>query len=484
MSTSPTAPTASAWQTVIGLEVHCQLGTQSKLFCPCAFEFGAPPNARVCPVCAGLPGALPVLNAEAVRLALRAALALGCTIDRRSRFDRKHYFYCDLPKGYQISQYERPLATGGAIELEDGKRVRLRRIHIEEDAGKAIHDRGPSTRIDLNRAGVPLIEIVSEPDLASSAEAHAYLTRLEETLRFAGVSECDMEKGSLRCDVNVSQHRAGEPLGTRVELKNLNSVRNVVAALEREIARQRAELEAGRPVHQETRLYDAVRDETRVMRVKEDEDDYRYFPEPDLPPVPLSEAEIERARAALPEPAAARRARWQAELGLSAYDAGVLTASRDLADFFEASARLSGAPKEAANWLANDVAAALTAGAVDGPLALGLTPARLAALIGLVRDGRVSKSGAKELLAAMQGNSKAPEALLAELGLAQVSDAGELEAWCRSAIAAAPQAAADVRAGEEKALGALLGRVMSLSGRRANPARAREILVRLVREGG
>ena len=236
------APTTSAWSAVIGLEVHCQLGTRTKLFCGCAAEFGAPPNTHVCALCSGAPGSLPVLNSEAVRLALRAGLALGCTIDRASRFDRKHYFYCDLPKGYQISQYARPIACGGGIALESGRFVRLRRIHLEEDAGKAIHDRGPHTLVDLNRAGVPLIEIVTEPDLATSAEAEEYLARLKETLRFAGVSECDMEKGSLRCDVNVSVHRAGETLGTRVELKNLNSFKNVAAALEFEIVRQVDEL--------------------------------------------------------------------------------------------------------------------------------------------------------------------------------------------------------------------------------------------------
>jgi aspartyl-tRNA(Asn)/glutamyl-tRNA(Gln) amidotransferase subunit B len=468
---------------VVGLEVHCQLGTRSKLFCACAAEFGAAPNSRVCPVCAGLPGALPVLNAEAVALALRAALALGCTIDGASRFARKHYFYCDLPKGYQISQHDRPLATGGTLELEDGRRIRLRRIHLEEDAGKAIHDRGAHTLVDLNRSGVPLIEIVSEPELGSASEAHAFLVRLREVLRFARVSECDMEKGSLRCDVNVSLRRAGEPLGTRVELKNLNSFKNVVAALEREITRQRVALAGGARVRQETRLYDAERDETRPLRSKEDEDDYRYVPEPDLLPVLLGPAEIERVRAALPEPAHLRRARWQAEYGLSAYDAGVLAASPELASAFEETARRSGAPKEAANWLANEVTAALSDAGRTDPSDIGLGPPRLAALIALVRAGRVSRSGAKDLLAAMRSRAEEPEALLVALGLAQVSDPAELEAWCRAAIAAAAGAAADVRAGEERALGALVGKVMTASGRRANPALARATLLRLLHEG-
>jgi aspartyl-tRNA(Asn)/glutamyl-tRNA(Gln) amidotransferase subunit B len=473
--------TAAGWLTVIGLEVHCQLGTQTKLFCGCAAEFGAPPNTRVCPVCSGAPGTLPVLNAEAVRLALRAALALGCEVDLTSRFDRKHYFYCDLPKGYQISQYARPLATGGGILLASGRFVRLRRIHMEEDAGKAIHDRGETTLVDLNRAGVPLIEIVSEPDLESSSEAHEYLTRLKETLQFAGVSECDMEKGSLRCDVNVSVHKAGEPWGTRIELKNLNSFKNVVAALEHEVARQAGEREAGRDLRQETRLWDAERGETRVMRSKESEDDYRYFPDPDLPPVALEAADVERARAELPELPAARRARWQAELGLSSYDAGVLSATRDLADFFEETARLSQAPKEAANWLANDVAAELTAARVASPRELGLTPARLAELIALVDQGSLSRSGAKRVFAVMLGSDAPPAQLVQELGVAQVSDERTIEAWCRAALKGQEKAAADVRAGELKALGSLIGRVMKASDGRAHPEMVRATLLRLIK---
>jgi aspartyl-tRNA(Asn)/glutamyl-tRNA(Gln) amidotransferase subunit B len=477
----PLAP-ATTWLTVVGLEVHCQLGTHSKLFCACAAEFGAPPNTRACAVCAGLPGTLPIPNAEAVRLALRAGLALGCTIDRASRFDRKHYFYCDLPKGYQITQVERPLATGGGLELASGRRVRLRRIHIEEDAGKAIHDRGAHTLVDLNRAGVPLIEIVSEPDLTSGAETHEYLSALKETLQYARVSECDMEKGSLRCDVNVSVHRRDTPLGTRVELKNLNSFKHVVAALEHEVARQIALLEAGERVRQETRLWDAQRGESRPMRSKEDEDDYRYFPDPDLPPLALAADVLERERADLAEAPGKRRARWQSELGLSAYDAGVLSGSRDMADFFEQTARLSGAPKEAANWLANDVAAALTQRGAAGPSELRLTPARLAELIALGARGALSKAGARGVLAAMLEREGSAQELVAELGLAQVSDAGEIEAWCRSALATAERAAADLRAGEQKALGALIGRVMKASGGRANPELARAELLRLVRE--
>jgi len=483
---SDTKPTA--WASVIGLEVHCQLATRSKLFCACASAFGAAPNTLVCPVCLGAPGALPVLNRAAVRLALRAGLALGCTIDRASRFDRKNYFYCDLPKGYQITQYARPIAVGGGLELPaelGGRTVRLRRIHLEEDAGKAIHDRGDATLVDLNRAGVPLIEIVCEPDLATSQEAHAYLSALKEVLQYAGVSECDMEKGSLRCDVNVSLHRPGTPLGTRVELKNLNSFRYVVAAIEHEVARQRALLERGELVQRETRLWDAERGETRPMRSKEEEEDYRYFPDPDLAPALLAPGDVQRERAALPELPAARRERWQRELALSAYDAGVLSASRELADFFEATVHASGLAKESANWIANDVLAALADPAL-GVRSLAesrLTPARLAELVRLAAAGELTRSGARELLRALFQRDGAPAELVAQLGLARVADEGQLVEWCRAALAGQSKAAADVRNGELKALGALMGPVMKASRGRADPRRVQETLLRLIREG-
>jgi aspartyl-tRNA(Asn)/glutamyl-tRNA(Gln) amidotransferase subunit B len=477
----------TGWEVVIGLEVHCQLATRTKLFCGCANRFGEPPNTLTCPVCTGAPGALPVLNAEAVRLALRAGLALGCTIDRASRFDRKNYFYCDLPKGYQTTQYARPIASGGGVALPEGlggRTIRLTRIHLEEDAGKAIHDRGPETLVDLNRAGVPLIEIVSEADLRSPAEAQAYLEALKETLRWTGVSDCDMEKGSLRCDVNVSLHRPGTPLGTKIELKNLNSFRNVGLALEHEIERQRAALEGGQTLRQETRLWDVAAGATRVMRVKEDADDYRYFPEPDLPPAVLSEEQVRAEQAALPEPPAQRRARWCGEHGLSQYDAGVLSASRELADFFEATARTSGRPKEAANWIANELLALLRDPALGRPAleTIALTPARLAQVIGLVDDGTVNRAGARDLLRVLLGEDVDAGVLVERLGLALVSDAGELESWCRAAIAARPAAAADARAGQAKALGALIGPVMAASKGRADPKTVRATLQRLLAE--
>ena len=477
---SPSAvPTAGELVPAIGLEVHCQLATRTKLFCPCEHRFGAPPNTLVCAVCLGAPGALPVPSEEAVRLALRAGLALGGTLDRASRFDRKHYFYCDLPKGYQTTQQARPIVQGGAVTLPDGRRVRLRRIHLEEDAGKAIHDRGAHTRVDLNRAGVPLIEVVGEPELTSPAEARAYLEALREALVFANVSECDMEKGSLRCDVNVSLHRPGEPLGTRVELKNLNSFRHVEDALAHELERQAARLARGERVLQETRQWDAERGESRPLRSKEDEEDYRYLPDPDLPPLLLAPEWIEAERARLPEAAPARRARWQEQLGLSAYDAGVLSTSRTLADFFEDTARLSGAPKDSANWLANDVPAALRAAGLALEDAR-LTPARLSELIGLVRAGTVGKTGARTVLVELLRGDEPPAALVTRLGLAQVEGGAELEAWCRAALEANARAAADFRAGEARALGALIGAVMKASGGRASPEAVRAELTRLL----
>jgi aspartyl-tRNA(Asn)/glutamyl-tRNA(Gln) amidotransferase subunit B len=480
----------STWTPVIGLEVHCQLKTWTKLFCGCRNEFGAPPNSRTCPVCTGQPGALPVLNREALTLAVRAALALQGELAPLSTFERKHYFYCDLPKGFQISQYARPFCTGGALELASRKRVRIVRIHLEEDAGKAIHDRGDTTLVDLNRAGVPLIESVTAAELSSADEAHEYLTALKEILMYVGASDCDMEKGSLRCDVNVSVRQPGEGLRTKVELKNLNSFRHVRQAIVHETARQIAAYESGREVVQETRLYDAERDVTRPMRSKEDAHDYRYFPEPDLPPVRLRPAQIEREKRGLPELPAARRARYQEQLGLSAYDAGVLTARRALADFFEATARLSGEPKAAANWIANELSRLLADAGKEGPEAgegideLRFKPYDLAELIGLVERGRVSQGGAKKILAQMFATGQAPGALMHSMGLVQVDDPAQIEAWCRAALAQAPGIAADVRAGKQQAIGRLIGAVMKQSGGRAHPEVTRETLVRLIHAEG
>ncbi len=487
MSVVVSARTGVRWTPVIGLEVHCQLATRTKLFCGCPNAFGAPPNTNVCPVCTGQPGALPVLNDKALALALRAALALGCDVAPWSKFDRKNYFYCDLPKGYQISQYDRPYCRGGGIVLAGGKRVRLTRIHIEEDAGKAIHDRGPNTLVDFNRAGVPLVEAVTEPDLASAEEAFEYLTALKEILQYAGASECDMEKGSLRCDVNVSVRREGEDLRTKVELKNLNSFKNVYAAIEHEVARQVEAWESDDPARhpvQETRLFDPDRGVTRTMRAKEHAHDYRYFPDPDLPPVYVDAAALAAQRALVPELPAARRARYTAELGLAEAEARVLTSDRLVADFFEETARLSGDAAEASKWIANELSSIVNE---RGPLArladLGVRAASLAELMALVAQGSVSKTAARTILRAMAETGRAPGELLRELGLEQVSDGAELEAWCRAALVGREAIVADVRAGVEKALGALVGPVMKTSGGKADPKRVREILQRLIRDG-
>src|SRR5262245_30182288 len=397
--------TRSVYEPVIGLEVHCQLLTASKIFCACPNRFGDPPNTNVCPVCLGLPGALPVLSRHAVTLALRAALATHCTVQPVSVFARKNYFYPDLPKGYQISQYERPLATGGYVEIAEAgsfRRVRIHRIHMEEDAGKLLHEgfawSDRKSGVDFNRSGVPLIEIVSEPDLRSADEAHQYLTALKAILLYAGVSDGNMEEGSLRCDANVSvRPRGTESLGTRVEIKNLNSFRNVARAIEHEAGRQAALLQSGRPVVQETRLWNADRGETATMRSKEEAHDYRYFPEPDLPPLVVTPEWIEEVRASLPELPAAKRARFVVEHGLPEYDAGVLTSDRAVADYFEAVARGSGNAKAASNWVMTEVLRKRKDSGGTTPV----TAEHLAELIRLVDAGTISGKTAKDVFEKM-----------------------------------------------------------------------------------
>ncbi|TAH38758.1 MAG: Asp-tRNA(Asn)/Glu-tRNA(Gln) amidotransferase subunit GatB [Planctomycetota bacterium] len=469
-----------AWEPTIGLEVHVQLATRTKLFCRCAWRFGAQPNTLVCPVCLGHPGVLPVLNARAVEQGARAALSLGMTVNRESKFDRKNYFYPDLPKGYQISQFDEPLAQHGSIRLDDGTHVRIRRLHLEEDAGKAIHDRGDFGLVDFNRAGAPLAEIVSEPDLATPPQATEYLDRLKQTLRWAGVSDCDMEKGNLRVDINVSVAPAGRrATGTRCEVKNVNSFQSVARALEHEIGRQIAVLESGGTVRQETRTWDEAAGQTRVMRVKEEADDYRYFPDPDLPRLQLSAEWIEAQRAALPEPQAQRRRRYEQALGLSEYDARVLTAERETSAYFERLLAAGSAPKEAANWLVNDVLSWVPpgGGVDDQPI----PPEYLAAVLQLRHDGRINRNGGRALLEARAGGDlRSPQELVSALGLETQSDAGALEQACRRAIAAQPKAADDVRAGKEKALGALLGFVMRETRGAADAGKTRAILLRLL----
>lgn len=482
-----TFATERGYEVVVGLEVHAQLATGAKLFAPEPYHFGAPPNSLISVVSTAQPGALPVLDRAAVDLALRVALALECEIASESRFDRKHYFYCDLPKGYQITQLFRPYCSGGRVLLADGRAVALERIHIEEDAGKAVHDRGPYTLVDLNRAGVPLIELVTTPTLTGADDAVAFMESYREVLVYTGASDADMEKGNLRCDVNVSVRRPGEALRTKVELKNLNSLKSVHAAVEYEARRQVEAYEAGRDdqVIQETRLFDTDRGETRTMRSKEDAHDYRYMPDPDLPPVFVSAERVEAVRATLPELAHERRARYERDLGLSAYDAGVLTADREVSDLFDAVVERTGtnAAKQAANWISNQLLGALAGDDIEATTVAELPfgADELAELVQLVEEGTLHTKGAREVFKKLASEGGSPSAWVESLGLAAVRDAGAVEAWCAQAIEANAKAADAVRGGNEKAAGALVGAVMKLSEGRADPGEVRETLLRLLR---
>ncbi len=467
------------WETVIGLEVHVQLATRSKLFCGCPTAFGAAPNSQVCPVCLGLPGALPVPNEAAIRLATRAALALDCSVHETSVFARKNYFYPDLPKGYQISQFDRPLATGGRVRCESPERgpvtIGITRLHVEEDAGKSIHDRIPGrTAVDLNRAGVPLAESVSEPDLRSPAEARAYLTALKQVLIYTGVSECDMEKGSLRVDANISLRRPGAPrLGTKTEVKNLNSFSNVERALELERARQREVLDGGGAIEQVTLLFNAATGQVRPMRSKEESHDYRYFPDPDLPPLVLSGDWIAGERTGLPELPEAKRIRLAATYSLSEYDARVLAAERPVADYFEAVVAAGATGKPAANWVTGDV---LSWYGDHG--AFPVAPATLAELIAMVADGTVSLQAGRKVLAEIRGAAEPPRAAAARLGLIQVRDDAALETWIDDVLANAGPEVARYRAGEGKLLGFFVGQVMKKSRGKADPKAIGDLLIR------
>ena len=472
-----------SWETVIGLEVHVQLATRSKMFCSCSTAFGDPPNTNVCPVCLGLPGALPSPNGEAIRLAVRAAHALGGTVAERSVFARKNYFYPDLPKGYQISQFDQPLSSGGSVQVETAERgaieVRIERLHVEEDAGKSLHDRIPGkTAVDLNRAGVPLAEIVSGPDLRSPAEARAYLTTLRQLLRYSRVSECSMEKGSLRVDANISVRRKGATaLGTKTEIKNLNSFANVERALQAERERQLALLERGERVAQVTLLFNAATGMVRPMRSKEESHDYRYFPDPDLPPLVLRRGWIAEVEAELPELPRAKRARLIESFALPPYDAGVLASEPAIADYFEAVVAAGAPPKIAANWIMQDVMTSYNAsGSFDVPAA------GLAALIGLVEKGTVSLQAAKKVYAELVISGGDPMDVASRLGLVQVSDAGELERWAREAVAANPREVERYRKGETKLLGFLTGQVMKLSKGTADPKAIQPVLQRMLEQ--
>ena len=473
------------YEPVIGLEVHVQLNTRTKIFCGCPTGFGAPPNSNVCPVCLGLPGALPVLNRRVVEMAIQAALATHCKVNAFSRFARKNYFYPDLPKGYQISQYDQPLAEHGWLDAAVSgvaagakKRIGITRIHLEDDAGKSIHDGFKDseryTYVDLNRSGTPLIEIVSEPDIRSSEEAHEYLAELKQIMQYVGVSECDMEKGQLRCDANVSVRLKGaEKFGTKVEVKNLNSFRFAKMAMDYEIARQVAVLEGGGRIEQESRLYNVATGETVGMRSKEHAHDYRYFPEPDLAPLRVSAVWLEQIRATAPELPADKRSRFIESYGLREYDAGVLTSTRATAEYFEKAAQAAGDPRMAANWVTGDLLGALKGRDIaESPV----SPEQLGELVAFIAKGEISGKMAKDIFAKMFETGESAGAIIDREGLRQISDTGALEKIVDEVIAASPKQVEQYKSGKTGVIGYLVGQVMKLSKGQANPAAVNELL--------
>ena len=472
------------YEPVIGLEVHAQLLTESKIFCGCSTQFGREPNANTCPVCCGFPGVLPVLNKKVVEFAIKAGLATHCQITRSSILARKNYFYPDLPKGYQISQYELPICAEGYVDIElDGaaKHIRLTRIHMEEDAGKNIHDaHSDSSLVDLNRAGVPLLEIVSEPDMASAAEAGAYLRTLRAILQYLAVCDGNMEEGSFRCDANVSVRPVGTTaLGTKIEIKNLNSFRAVDRAIEYEIRRQSETLEEGGKLMQETRLWDEHREETRSMRSKESAHDYRYFPDPDLLPLVVDENWIAAVRDSLLELPAARKSRFMSELGLPAYDAELLTSRKDIADFFEQALKIHGNAKVLSNWIVGDLFRVLKERKLDDQLYIVNWPVsatHLAELVQLIDQGKISGKIAKTVFEAMLESDKAPRQIVSEKGLEQVSDSGSIETAVEQVLASNTKQVEQFRAGNDKVFGFLVGQVMKATQGKAHPQKVNEIL--------
>jgi aspartyl-tRNA(Asn)/glutamyl-tRNA(Gln) amidotransferase subunit B len=484
MAASPVADEIlTKYEPVIGLEVHVQLGTKTKIFCSCPVEFGASPNTNVCPVCLGLPGALPVLSRQAVESAISAAIALHCKINPFSRFARKNYFYPDLPKGYQISQYDQPLAEHGYVDVIVGsekKRIGVTRVHMEDDAGKSIHDGFKDsdryTYVDLNRSGTPLIEIVSEPDMRSSDEAYAYLTELKQMMQYIGVSDCDMEKGQLRCDANVSVRLRGAPkFGTKAEVKNLNSFRFLKMALEYEIERQVELLESGGQVVQETRLYNVETGRTVSMRSKEHAHDYRYFPEPDLVPLRVSEHWLHEVKSHLPELPADRRERFVSSYGLREYDAQVLASTRSIGDYFERAVTASGDGRLTANWVVGDLMGLLKAAGkeiTESPV----SAEHLGELVALINKGELSGKLAKEILPKMFESGEPASTIMEREGLRQISDTGALEKLVDDAIAANPKQVEQYKAGKTTLLGFLVGQVMKASRGQANPAAVNEAL--------
>jgi aspartyl-tRNA(Asn)/glutamyl-tRNA(Gln) amidotransferase subunit B len=468
------------YEVVIGVEVHAQLRTQSKLFCACGTMFGLTANSQTCPVCLGLPGALPVINQAAVEMAVRAGLALNCTIAANNLFARKNYFYPDLPKGYQISQYEAPICEHGWIEIaarEGNRRIRIRRAHLEEDAGKSVHVVGTNrSRVDLNRAGTPLLEIVTEADLRSSDEVVAYLRSLRDVLMYLEVCDGNMDEGNFRCEPNLSLRPLGQKeFGTKVELKNINSFKFVKDAIEYEIKRQTKVLNEGGKINQETRLWNLDRGETAVMRSKEEAHDYRYFPDPDLVPLKLEKEWIEGCRTHVTELPAARMKRFVSEYGLSEYDAGVLTASKTVADYFESCVKLFNQPKTVSNWVMGELTRELNNSGTDAD-ASPVSPERLGSLLQLVEEGTISLKVAREIFPEVYSSGKTPEQIVREKGLIQVSDEGALDKIIDEVLAKNPTQVSQFKEGKQQVLGFLVGQVMKASGGKANPGKVNELL--------
>ncbi|MGL4370365.1 MAG: Asp-tRNA(Asn)/Glu-tRNA(Gln) amidotransferase subunit GatB [Spirochaetota bacterium] len=471
------------FESVIGLEVHVQMNTNTKIFCGCSARFGSGPNEHTCPVCLGLPGVLPVLNEEVLRKSVMAGLAINCSISHYSKFDRKNYFYPDLPKAYQISQFDKPICKDGYIEVAEGegkKKIRVNRLHMEEDAGKSIHSDDPQKKVsyvDFNRTGVPLMEIVSEPDISSADEAYEYLSKIRQTMKYIDVSDCNMEEGSLRCDVNISIRPKGETkLGQKVEIKNMNSFKAVKAAIEYEFKRQINCVLDNEKIVQETRLWDADQNVTFSMRSKEEAHDYRYFPDPDLPPIVIDDAYINAIRKTLPELPGARMTRFVSEFGLPDYDASVLTAVKQVADYYEETVKAGAHAKRASNWIMSELLAHV--GDQEKIGSFIVTPASLAKMISMIENNTISGKIAKAVFAEMIATGGEPDKIVAEKGLNQVSDTGAIEKIVEDVIAANPQSVEDFNSGKDKAIGFLVGQVMKQSKGKANPQMANEILIR------
>ena len=469
------------YEAVIGLEVHAELSTKTKIFCNCPTKFGASPNTQVCPICMAMPGTLPVLNEKVVEYAVKAGLATNCTISQDSKNDRKNYYYPDLPKSYQISQYDKPLCEHGYIEIDDEngnkKKIRLLRIHIEEDAGKLNHDEfGGGSLVDLNRAGVPLIEMVSEPDLSSTDEVDKYLKKLKSILEYIEVSDCKMQEGSFRADVNVSVHKHGEPLGTRTEMKNMNSFRSITRAIEYEIERQIDVLEDGGKVEQETLRWDDVSGKTFPMRDKEDAQDYRYFPDPDLVAIKLSEEYIQNVKDNLPELPESRYERYVNEYNLSQKDAGIIVSSKYLSNLFEEASKICGNHKAVSNWIISDISRILNEKEME-PNEIPFTAEHLANLVILIDNGTISSSIGKKVLTEMFENPREPEEIIKEKGWIQISDEGAIREVVQKILADNPQSVADFKAGKDRALGFLVGQAMKATKGQANPKMLNKMFV-------